>query len=54
METLDIILVSIASVIIIGIGLYITLQKKVEKSTGDGPVLRPEDDTQLPPTSSLS
>lgn len=54
METIDIILVSTASVIIIGIGLYIALQKKVEKSKGEGNVLYPEDDTQLPPTSSLN
>jgi ABC-type proline/glycine betaine transport system permease subunit len=53
METLDIILVAIALSVIVGIGIYIAFQKKVEKAKGDGPVLRPEDETDTDITGSI-
>lgn len=54
MGTFEIILAVVASSAIIGTVVYMLLQKKVEKSKGDGSVIRMEDEVQGPPTSSMN
>jgi hypothetical protein len=51
METLDIIYVVIGISVIVGLGIFMGFQKKVEEPTniGEGPVMRPEDSNQQTP-----